>query len=270
MHVLFVHQNFPGQYRHLAQRLAAEPGHRVVALCAHQRPLPPGIEAVRYSPAPQFATGLHPWLETTETRVIMGEAAARAALALKRTGFSPDVICAHPGWGEALFLKDVWPDAPLLCYLEFFFHSGNSFAAFDPEFPERGFEADCALRMKNSFALHSLAAQNLTLRPGDPVITFVSRSLEPARGFPVFMRALPLIQRACPTARVIIVGAETPSYSPELPEGQSYKQRSLDEVGGQLDWSRVHFVGTLPHDSLLRLFQVSAAHVYLSYPYVLS
>ncbi|SMF95344.1 Glycosyltransferase involved in cell wall bisynthesis [Methylomagnum ishizawai] len=317
MRVLFVHQNFPGQYQRLAPRLAADPGNQVVVLCAHRRPLPPGLQALRYTVRPDFASGLHPWLETTETRVLMGEAAARAALELKRGGFTPDAICAHPGWGEALFLKDVWPDAPLLCYLEFFFQRGNHFGAFDPAYPERGFEAECAWRMKNSFALHGLdamdfgvsptqwqaaqfpdyhrpriqvihdgidthaarpdpdafiqlAAHGLTLRPGDPVVTFAGRSLEPARGFPSFMRALPLIQRACPQARAIIVGSATASYSPALPAGDSYKQRALAEVGAQLDMGRVHFVGTLPHPLLLTLFQVSAAHVYLSYPYVLS
>ena len=32
MRLLFVHQNFPGQYRHLAAHYAAQPGNEVVAV----------------------------------------------------------------------------------------------------------------------------------------------------------------------------------------------------------------------------------------------
>jgi hypothetical protein len=59
----------------------------------------------------------------------------RLALALRAQGFVPDVICAHPGWGEALFLKDAFPSARLLLYLEFFYRGSGSDMGFDPEFP---------------------------------------------------------------------------------------------------------------------------------------
>jgi glycosyltransferase involved in cell wall biosynthesis len=111
---------------------------------------------------------------------------------------------------------------------------------------------------------------DLRLRLGDEVITFVSRDLEPYRGYHIFMRALPRILERRPNARAIIVGNDTVSYGPPPPSGKSWKDTFFDQVRDRLDVDRVHFVGNVPHGMLLRLLQVSAAHVYLTYPFVLS
>ncbi len=121
MRVLFVHQNFPGQYRHVAPALAARPGTEVVALGINPAPAMPGVRHVRYTVAGRSTPGIHPPAADFETATLRGEAAARAALALKAEGFVPDVICGHSGWGETLFLKDVWPRARLLTFAEFFY-----------------------------------------------------------------------------------------------------------------------------------------------------
>ena len=107
MNLLFVHQNFPGQYKHLAPALAARPGHSVVALGLQPPPVIPGIQTLRYAVARGNTPGIHPWLLDAETKVIRGEAAAIAADQLRVQGFRPDLICVHPGWGEALFLHEV-------------------------------------------------------------------------------------------------------------------------------------------------------------------
>jgi glycosyltransferase involved in cell wall biosynthesis len=107
-------------------------------------------------------------------------------------------------------------------------------------------------------------------RAGEPIITFVNRNLEPYRGYHVFMRALPKLLAAAPQARVVIVGADGVSYGARPPEGKSWKQVFLSEVQGQLDMSRVHFVGQLPYPNFVQLLQVSCVHVYLTYPFVLS
>jgi glycosyltransferase involved in cell wall biosynthesis len=106
------------------------------------------------------------------------------------------------------------------------------------------------------------------LRPGDPVVTYVARNLEPYRGFPSFMRALPSILAALPSARVVIAGGDGVSYGRVPPGGESWREFMLREVA--IDPTRVHFTGTLAYDDYLSLLQVSAAHVYLSYPFVLS
>jgi glycosyltransferase involved in cell wall biosynthesis len=115
-----------------------------------------------------------------------------------------------------------------------------------------------------------LGKGRLTLRPGDEVITFVNRNLEPYRGYHVFMRALPAILAARPKARAILVGANGVSYGRAAPEGQTWKDIFLGEVMDRLDMSRVHFVGQVPHSTFVNVLQVSAAHVYLTYPFVLS
>jgi glycosyltransferase involved in cell wall biosynthesis len=115
-----------------------------------------------------------------------------------------------------------------------------------------------------------LAKSGLTLRPGDEVITFVNRNMEPYRGFHVFMRALPEIQKRRPNAVVLIVGGDDISYGKRLPPGETWRQRMLAEVGDRLDMQRVRFVGRIPYNDFAAMLQVSAVHVYLTYPFVLS
>jgi glycosyltransferase involved in cell wall biosynthesis len=92
---------------------------------------------------------VHPWVSDFETKTIRAEACFRAALKLRAEGFTPDVIVAHPGWGESLFLKDVWPAARLGIYCEFFYHPHGADVGFDPEFPVKDVGDVCRLRLKN-------------------------------------------------------------------------------------------------------------------------
>ena len=108
------------------------------------------------------------------------------------------------------------------------------------------------------------------LAAGEEIVTYVARNLEPYRGFPSFMRSLPAILNARPRAQVVIIGGDEVSYGARLPEGQTYRQRLLDELGGALDRNRVHFLGKVPYATFLKVLQVSAVHVYLTYPFVLS
>jgi glycosyltransferase involved in cell wall biosynthesis len=161
MRVLFIHQNFPGQFKHLAPTLAAVPGNEVVAFTMQKNApaLWNGIRLVSYQPARGTSPTIHPWVSDFETKVIRGEAAFRTALALRAQGFTPDVIIAHPGWGESLFLKDVWPSAKLGIYCEFYYHASGADVGFDPEFPAKDEGDVCRLRLKNiNNLLHFLVA----------------------------------------------------------------------------------------------------------------
>jgi len=165
MRVLFVHQNFPGQYKHLAPALAARTGATVKALSINKNTVPPGITAHHYAPDRGTTKDIHPWVSDLETKVIRGEAAARAALQLKAAGFEPDVICAHPGWGEALFLKDVFPGARLLSFIEFHYKPSGADYGFDPEFSTIDLDGLCRLRMKNANSLLNLDACDWAVTP---------------------------------------------------------------------------------------------------------
>lgn len=107
-----------------------------------------------------------------------------------------------------------------------------------------------------------------TLRPGDPVVTFAARDLEPYRGFPQAVRAARLVMDRHPEALFVFVGGDGVSYGAPRPDGRSWKAAVLEEAG--LDPARVYCPGRVSHVALTRLFQVSAAHVYLTYPFVLS
>lgn len=150
MRILFVHQNFPAQFKFLAPALAQDKNNDVVALsmAASQHSTWQGVRVFRYGAKRQSTANIHPWVVDVESKVIRGEAAFYAAHQLKQSGFEPDVIIAHCGWGESLFLKEVWPQAKLAIYSEFYYHTHGADVNFDPEFPSSIAE-ECRIRVKN-------------------------------------------------------------------------------------------------------------------------
>ena len=169
MRLLFVHQNFPGQYTHIIQALAAEGSHQIIGLGINQLTvtLPNGVQYKRYQPKRGNTPNIHPWILDTETKCIRGEACATAAAELKQQGFQPDLICAHPGWGESLFLRDVWPQTPLLSYQEFFYQAEGFDYGFDPEFSNNSLDwaQKAKIRMKSSFMRLVLEASSWNITP---------------------------------------------------------------------------------------------------------
>ncbi len=156
MKLLFIHQNFPGQFKFLAPELVRR-GHQVSALTMRQfaAPVWQGVRLLHYSPARGSTPGVHPWVSDFETKTIRGEACFRTALRLKEQGYVPDVIIAHPGWGESLFVKDVWPQARVGIYCEFFYRAQEADVGFDPEFPGDDEGAPPRLRLRNlNYMLH--------------------------------------------------------------------------------------------------------------------
>ena len=123
MKILFIHQNFPAQFKNLAPELARR-GHNVSALFP-RRDVPSSwqnIDLKLYDIKRGNAEGTHPWIIDTESKVIRAEACYRKARDLAKDGYEPDIIIAHPGWGESLFLKLVWPKVKLGIYCEFYYH----------------------------------------------------------------------------------------------------------------------------------------------------
>jgi glycosyltransferase involved in cell wall biosynthesis len=316
MRVLFVHQNFPGQYRHIAPAMARRKGVEVVGLGENPGDALPGVKHIRYKAPPNGAKDTHRYVRRFETAVYRGQHVARAALALKERGFTPDMICCHPGWGEALYLKEVWPDAKSLYYFEFYYRSSGADVGFDP--PGQAVHIDDACRVRTLNATHLLSldsadwgqtptrwqasrfpdwaqqrmsvihegvdtdairrneraefalADGRTLTREDEVVSFVARGLEPYRGFHIFMRSLPEILARRPRAQIVLVGGDDPHYGGKPKEAESWKALLLAELGDRLDLSRLHFTGKIPHAALGALMSIAAAHVYLTYPFVLS
>ena len=163
MNLLFVHQNFPGQFKHLAPALA-NAGHDVRALALEGAGLP-HIPMVRYPIARGSSRDIHPLAADFETKLIRGDACAAAALRMKNSGYTPHVIVANPGWGESLFLKDVWPDAKLLALLEFFYAARGRDVNFDPEFALHDIGNDARVRVKNASLLLTLESMDWGVTP---------------------------------------------------------------------------------------------------------
>jgi glycosyltransferase involved in cell wall biosynthesis len=315
--VLFAHQNFPGQYKLLARELGSRDGYKAVAI-GQKSPFAQDFGPVRYqayTSGPDTGADLFPPLTFFSEQVRRGDIVRRHLVELKQQGFTPDLCFVHPGWGEALFLRDVFPKAKIISYLEYYYRSRGSDLDYDPEFqaPSVDFqyvslrnlptlqaaaEADALIAptqwqaqtfpaplSKRIQVLHEgidtqvakpgmaspLAVPSSgVIQPGQTLITYVARSMEPYRGFHSFMRALPHLQKHLPHAHVAIVGKEKTSYGRNPAHGRTWKQVMLDEVGSEVDWSRVHFLGTLPYSALINLFRLSTVHVYLTYPFVLS
>ncbi|MBL8832418.1 MAG: glycosyltransferase family 4 protein [Rhodospirillales bacterium] len=312
--ILFLHQNFPGQYRDLAPALAAR-GHKVRSLSIRRNAPLDGVASEVYAPTRGTTRQAHPWAQDFETKILRGEACAQAIARMAQGGFVPDIVCANPGWGEAMFVKDVLPDARLHLYLEFFYPTRGGDTGFDPEFAPDSVPARAHARSKRAAQLLSLDAmdsavspmrwqrdtfpavyrdriatcfdgvdtgivrpdpaavlehEGRTFRAGQPIVTFVSRNLEPYRGYHVFMRALPKLLAEVPDAQVLIVGGDGVSYGAAPRDGVSFRKRFYDEVADRIDQARVHFLGTVPYPTFLKVLQVSAAHAYLTYPFVLS
>ena len=148
MRIFFIHQNFPGQFKHLAPALAQR-GHAVRALAMRADTGLPGVEHIVYAPARAPSKSVHPWLLDTEVKFARAQAVMDACLAMRDQGYSPDVVIAHPGWGESLFVKAVWPGVRLGLYGELFYQADGADMGFDPEFSAPGVQDVCRIQGKN-------------------------------------------------------------------------------------------------------------------------
>ena len=134
MRILFVHCNFPAQFRHLSQHLSADVNNEIVFLCQNKEWIAsedPHLKLSRYQLGREPQGELcHPYLRRYETAVLHGQAALREALRLRQQGFEPDLIIGHSGFGNTLYLKEVWPDAKFIGYFEWFYRTQGSDVGF--------------------------------------------------------------------------------------------------------------------------------------------
>ena len=257
---------------------------------------------------------IDPFAGDFEAKMIRARSCAKKAVLLRdKVNVYPDVICAHTGWGEELFLKDVWPAAKIIGYCEYFYNSKGYDLGFDEETLPAAPFADWKTHSKNASIFLSLEQMDCGVTPtyfqrnsypssrrnlirvihdgidteklkpnpdatfeygelsftrNDEVLTFVSRSLEPTRGFHTFMRSIPLLQELRPKLQIVVVGTSGSGYgrAPEVP----FKEQLLKELAPDLDLSRIHFTGRLPYDKFVNMLSISSCHLYLTVPFVLS
>jgi glycosyltransferase involved in cell wall biosynthesis len=314
MRILFVHRAFPAQFRYMAPLLARDPRNEVIFLTAVPEGQIPGVKKAVYRLTREAHPSTHTYLRGMENAILHGQAALRAANELKKRGFIPDLIVGHSGWGPTLFLADVFPQTPILCHFEWFYHSQGSSFGFDPKFPVSA-DNEAEIRVKNTPVLLDLtschagitptrwqhsrfpvefrdkitvlhegidteffrpgATKDLCLQPLGlnlaslpEIVTYVATGMGPLRGFPQFMEAISLLQRRRPQLHAVIVGEDRTEYENTLPDGKTYKQAMLEQF--PFDLSRLHFTGRLSVEEYRRVLLASSAHIYLTYPFILS
>ena len=314
MNILFLHPNFPAQFRHLAIALGQDSTHTVVFGTANRNGQIPGVHKVIYTPAREAGMETHPYVRSLENAALVGQATYRMAHQLKEQGFYPDVILGHSGWGPTLFMKDLFPNAQLNCYFEWFYHAHGSDADFDPTDP-LSIDGELSIRLKNAPILTDLYSCDRGLSPtpwqrqqfppefqpkidvlhdgidtqffkpepgaelvlprigldlseAPEIVTYVTRGMEPYRGFPQFMEAAALLQANRPNCHIVVVGEDRVAYGHRRQDGKTYKEWMLETT--PLDHSRIHFTGGLPYAEYLQVLQASSVHVYLTRPFVLS
>lgn len=316
MNILFLHRNFPAQFRHIAAVLANDPNNKVFFITNNDKLNLPNINKVYYQTKREVPKDCHRYLRFYEESIIHAQAAAEAALALKNQGFKPDIVYGHT-WGQTMFMKDIFPDVPLLCYFEWFYNAEGGDIGFDgkvlnidelaklrcknshllvdlytsdagicptnwqkSQFPEifsdnikvihDGVDTDFCI--PNNNAKFVIKDKNIELTAKDEVITYATRGMEAYRGFPEFMRAADKLLKKRPNLHIVIGGEDRVCYGPQI-VGTTYKEMMLKELNWENEdfyKERVHFVGGLPFNEYVNLLQISSAHVYLTYPFVLS
>jgi len=313
MNILFIHNNFPAQYRHVAAALANNPNSKVGFITQNKSNGDlPGVIKLVFQPARKAHDTTHLYVKQFENAVLEAQAVVRILEQLKAKGFVPDVVCAHTGWGCGMFVKDIFPNTPLIMYCEWFTRFRGGDLDFDPAFPA---SLDDILRFRTSnaamlvdleacdggitpthwqhsrfpkafqpiiqvihdgvdteyFRPQALATRQLPgldLSGVREIVTYVSRGMDAYRGFPQLIEALSRLLVRRPHCHVVIVADDRVAYGPKPPKGQSWK--SWMQASVDLDWSRVHFTGSLPYKDYLKVLQVSSVHVYLTRPFVLS
>ena len=304
MKLLLVHQNFPGQFRDLGPALC-DRGHEIKAIGSSQRPTDQRIEVIRYEHKLGERSGVHPHSLEVDDWIHRSEKVAELAMTLKQRGWAPDVMLAHPGWGEALLLRQVFPSTPLVIWPELWLrpeHMGINDANVSVNQMQY-------LRIKDWLIDGAMADASLAVLPTNYASTFPQRTTRlpwcmkrylirccnfrlqqltlrkaswPRRTSsylhqPKFrtnarfhaLRATDLLKRNS-SVHVVIVGGDEVSYSSAPGDGRSWRSLLLEELGERIDRSRVHIFGRMPHDELQKLYRRSNLHVYLSQAFVLS
>lgn len=309
MRVMFLHNNFPAQFGPLAHYLSRQ-GHEVTFGTRWKGAPPEWLRIVRYEPHRKVGRQQHPYLKFVESAVLNGQAFARVGWKMKDEGFTPDLVVAHSGWGPGLYVRDIWPDAKLLGYFEWYYRTRGADVGFlAPPSRDDGHR----VRTRNAVILLEHAACHWGLVPTDyqasqfpelarRKLTVLHDGVDTAWFAPRPGRRLKLPQLDVSHAREIVTyvarGMEPyrgfPQAMAAFAEVQRRRPRAHVVVVGEdrvaygrklpggdtfrqkmlreleFDLDRLHFTGRLPRNHYREVLLASSAHVYLTIPFVLS
>ena len=316
MHLLLIHQNFPGQFRELAPAWLAA-GHQVSAIGS----VPEAPDGPQWDGLAYWAYSFSDQADHNPTPLQRGQAVAQLCHWLQGQQSVPDLVMVHSGWGEALLLRSALGSIPWVVYPELWgtpqalglgvddalspLQRGQRPWGLEARLEQQNLLADLAILQADAVVVPS-ESQRLSfptvlqprlevipegvnlqrlqpdpaasielegvgrLRAGDPVVTLVSRALEPLRGLRAALQAWPQVAAQQPDARLLLVGGTQKGYGEEPPKGETHLADALERLPPSVDRSRIHVLTPLPYADLVALLQCSACHLGLSYPYTLS
>lgn len=311
--IFFIHQNMPGQFKNLCRTLANNKKNRVYFITKRNDVGIENVKRVTYDLGREPRRDAHHYIKSLDEQILYGQGVVRALLGLRDRGIRPDIIFAHSGWGEALFVKEVYPDAKFVVFSEYYYTARESDSAYINH-GNVSIEDACRLVSKNLHLTQSMMSADLIITPtiwqkyqhppimwdkivtyhegvsvpqiregratevvlpngwhlkkGDKVVTYVSRNLEPYRGFDVLFEAIKLLRSRAPDIAFVVIGGDEISYGKRAPNGMSWREYLLTEEPNPID--NVAFVGKLPYSMFLDLFNIAQVHLYLTVPFVLS
>ena len=310
MKILFLHRNFPGQFKYLAMELAQDVNNEVCFITNNNTTRTTArIRKIVYKLKRKVPKDCHRYLRFYEDAIIHGQAVAEVLIQMKTQGYKPDIIYGHT-WGCTLFVKDIFPDVPLVCYFEWFYNPEGADVGFNGEYV--GVDTRAKLQCKNSHLLLDLLNCDFGISPTE---------WQKAQFPKEFQNKIKVLHEGidtnicCPKDNAIFEfngkqftkedeiltyatrGMEEyrgfPEFMKTVEQLQKIRPNMQVIIGGEdrvcygchlkkdtfkqkmlreldLDLSRIHFVGNLPYAEYIKLLQVSKCHVYLTYPFVLS
>lgn len=193
MVVIFIHQNFPAQYVHVARHLAQDRRNRIFFITQAEHNELPGVIKLIYKPDHPPLLHCHPYTATFDVAVRTGIAVADVCRRLREQGVVPDLLVGHCGWGETLFVKNVFPGVPMLANFEYFYHPTGADVGFDSEFAPVAADDESRLQVRNSLNRLSFASCDW-----GHTATAWQRSLFPA----AMQREISLVHEGVDTDRV--------------------------------------------------------------------
>ena len=309
MNILFLHPNFPAQFKDPCIKLALDQKHQIKFICqTHYGRELRGIEKLVLKGGGSHESIINSNTTDVGKQLARGRAYRFAFEQLKKQNWIPDVVVAHSGWGCGLYIKEVWPETTFISYLEWWFdpqseliHSlreNQYFRLSDDEVsylwirnmpaaleissadqlvtPTEWQKKQLPIALRNRCDVvpdkidPDTFFPNINLLAENPVVTYGTRGMEPMRGFPEFVEILPNLLRKWPTVSVEIAGSDTVSYGGNRPKEKSWKKWALNRLKATNLSRRVTWKGTMPLQEYANWLKRSWCHIYVSEPFVTS
>jgi glycosyltransferase involved in cell wall biosynthesis len=154
MHVLYVHQNFPAQFGHIAWHLSRQPGLKCTFISETPAGMVENVEKIQYKRTGGATHQTHFCSRTFENAIFNCDAVYNALHA--RPDIQPDLIVGHSGFGSTLFLRDLYPKTPIINLFEYYYR---------PRHPESdmGFRQDLGWNLPEIFFMRARARNAMIL-----------------------------------------------------------------------------------------------------------